>query len=62
MVRTAWEPECIGSPMFRVAFKIKRYMMELIKWDRLKENNLAVKIQNLKEEMEEIRDMDGQRD
>lgn len=36
VVRATWEPDCIGSPMFKVAYKIKKYRLELIKWDRLK--------------------------
>lgn len=31
MIRAAWDPECIGSPMFRVVYKIKKCRMELIK-------------------------------
>lgn len=34
VVRKAWEPECLGFSMFKVAYKIKRCKMELIKWNR----------------------------
>lgn len=58
VVRTAWESDCFGSPMFRVAFKIKRCRQ----WDRLQGHNSAAKIQKLKEEMEELKKQEGRRD
>lgn len=62
VIKSAWEPDCIGSPMYKVAYKIKRCRMALIRWSKQVENNSAVKIQKLKEEMEMLRDRGQQRD
>lgn len=34
VIRSEWEPDCIDSPMFKVANKTKRCRMELIKWNK----------------------------
>lgn len=54
IMKKAWDRECIGSPMFKVACKIKRYRMDLLKCNRKSQNNSAARIQKLKEEMEEL--------
>lgn len=55
VIKSAWEPVCIGSSMFQVAYKIKRCRMALIQWGKQVGNNSAAKIQKLKEEMDMLR-------
>lgn len=55
MVRIAWNVDCIGSAMFKVASKIKNCGNEHIKWNREQENNSGLKIQILKKAMEDLR-------
>lgn len=62
VIREAWEPNCIGSPMFKVAYKIKRCRLALLRWDKQSQGNSAVKIQKLKEELKTLRELEGQRD
>lgn len=54
IMKKAWDRECIESLMFKVACKIKRCRMDLLKWNRKSQNNSAAIIQKLKEEMEEL--------
>lgn len=44
VIESAWTTDCIGSPMFQVAFKIKRCRMALLQWNTLAGNNSAKKI------------------
>lgn len=62
IIKHAWEQECVGSPMYQVASKIKRCRLELIKWSRGSQHNSAIRIQNLKMEIEQLQQQDGQRD
>lgn len=62
VVRNAWDPDCIGSPMFQVAYKIKWCRLELLKQSKQLQGNSAIKIQKLKEELETLREQEGQRD
>lgn len=56
VVRHAWETECEGSPMFQVASKIKLYRLGLLNWNRQKRHNAAVRIQEIQEAMEQMKD------
>lgn len=62
MIRKAWEPDCIRSPMFKVAYKIKRCRLALLRWNKQLQGNSAVKIQILKDELETLRELEGRRD
>lgn len=55
------EPKCLGSSIFKVAYKIKRCRMELIKWNKQQESNSAIRIHKLKEEIVEMKETEGQR-
>lgn len=59
VIRDAWESKCIGSPMFKVASKIKRCKMKLIKWNRQQESKSAIRINNIKKELDELKDKKG---
>lgn len=62
VVRNASEPDSIGSLIFQVAYKIKRCRMKLLKWSKQLQGNSVVKIQKLKEELETLREQEGQMD
>lgn len=62
IVKKAWEIECEGSPMFKVAAKIKMCRLGIQKWSRQQHGNAVRRIQAIKEEMEILKEQGGQRD
>lgn len=62
IVKKAWETECEGSTMFKVAAKIKMYRLGIQKWSRQQHGNAVRRIQAIKEKMEILKEQGGQRD
>lgn len=61
MVKQAWETECEGSPMFQVASKIKLCRLSLLNWNRQQKSNTAVRIKEIQETMEYLKEQGGNR-
>lgn len=62
VIHEVWKCECYGTPMFKVASKIKKYRMALLKWNKQQMSNSAIRISQLKKELDALRDKKGQRD
>lgn len=63
MIRQAWQTDYIGSPMHQVAHKIKKKcQLALLQWNRTGQHNSSVRIQQIKEQIEELREAEGNRD
>lgn len=62
VVKRAWDTECEGSAMFKVAAKIKKCKSELLQWSRQQQGNAAKVIQRIKGEMDRMKEEGGQRD
>lgn len=62
LIRNTWETNCEGRLMYKVATKIKRCRLELLKWNRQQQGNAARKIQRIQEEMKNLNEQGGQKD
>lgn len=62
LVRKVWETDCEGSLMYKVATKIKRCRVELLKWNRQGQGNAAKRIRMIQEKMERLTELGGNRD
>lgn len=61
-IRKAWDTSIEGSVMYQVAMKIKLCRIELQKWSLHTHTNSAKKIEQLKNELETFKDMEGNTD
>lgn len=62
VVRKAWEIDCEGSAIVKVAAKIKNCRVELLKWSRQQQGNLAKKIKRIQGAMDRLKEEGDQRD
>lgn len=61
-IQQAWEADCFGSPMHQVVCKIKQCRLAILEGNRLSKQNSAIRIQELKTEMEQLQSEGGARD
>lgn len=62
VVNLAWQQEVLGSPMYKVAAKIKATRIALLQWKRQLTTNSAKDIERLNRELFNMEDQGPERD
>lgn len=61
-MKKAWESDVEGSDMYKLAMRIKICRIELLRWSMNYQTNSAKRIEQLKKELDELKEMGSDRE